>query len=64
MLPASAESFIHATDLTFPEHIHGFISLQSSSHSFERKEIHLKPDEPFYEAMALLNEVVEVFALS
>jgi hypothetical protein len=44
--------------------VHGFISLQGSPRGLERKEAHPELDEPFHEAMILLDEVVEVFALT
>ena len=50
-------------DLTFPEHVHRFISLQRSPRRLERKEAHLEFDEPFNEAVSLLDEVVEVLPL-
>jgi hypothetical protein len=58
-----ALSFFYAMHLTFPEHIHRFISLQGSPCSLERKEAHPELDEPFDEAMFLLDEVVEIFTL-
>jgi hypothetical protein len=42
-----AVSFFYATYLTFPEHIHPFISLQSSPCCLKRKEAHPELDEPF-----------------
>jgi hypothetical protein len=56
-------SFFYAADLTLSEHVHRFISLHGSPRGLERKEAHPKLDEPFHEAMVLLDEVVEVFAL-
>jgi len=56
-------SFFYTVYLTFPEHIHHFISLQGSPRSLERKEAHPELDEPFDEAMILLDEVVEIFTL-
>ncbi len=50
--------------LAFPKHIHYFISLQGSPRGSKRKEAHPWLDELFHEAMILLDEVVEVFALS
>jgi len=59
-----AISFFYATHLSFPEHIHRFISLQGSPCGLERKVAHPELDEPFDEAMILLDQVVEVFTLS
>ena len=49
--------------LTFPQHVHRFISLQGSPCRLERKETHPELDEPFDEAMILFDEVVEILAL-
>src|SRR5260370_11425282 len=59
-----ALSFVYATDLTFPEHVHCFIALQGSPRALRRKETHPELDQPFDEAMILLDKVVEVFALT
>ena len=58
-----AVSFFDAIDLTFPEHIHGFVSLQGVPCALERKETHPELDQSFDEAMVLLDQVVEVLAL-
>ncbi len=58
-----AVSFFYATDLPFPEHVHGSIPLQGAPRGRERKEAHSELDESFGEAMVLLDEVVEVFPL-
>src|SRR6266536_2452393 len=58
-----AISFFYATHLTFPEHVHRSISLQGSPGRLERKEAHPELDEPFHEAMILLDQVVEVLPL-
>jgi hypothetical protein len=55
-----AVSFFYAKDLPFPEHVHRFIALQGSPRGLERKEAHPEFDEPFNEAVILLDEVVEV----
>jgi len=59
----SVVSFFYPAYLTFPEHVHRFISLQGSPRSLERKEAHPELDEPFNEAMILLDEVIEIFTL-
>jgi hypothetical protein len=46
----------YATDLTLPEHVHRFISLQGSPCHFERKEAHPELDQPFDEAVVLLDD--------
>ncbi len=56
-------SFFYPAYLTFPEHVHRFISLHGSPRSLERKEAHPELDEPFHEAMILLDEVIEIFTL-
>ncbi len=60
---AEVVSFFYTTYLTFPEHVHRFISLQRSPSGLERKEAHPQLDQPFDEAMILLDEVVEIFTL-
>ena len=62
--PLHAVSFFYTTDLTFSEHVHRFISLQGAPRGFERNEAHSELDQPFDEAVILLNKVVEVLALS
>jgi hypothetical protein len=59
-----ASSFFYAMYSTFPEHVHHFVSLQSSPRGLERKEAHPELNEPFHEAMILLNKFIEVFTLS
>ena len=58
-----AVSFFYARDLTFPEHIHGFISLYSSPRRLEGKEAHPELDQSFDKAMVLFHDVVEVLTL-
>ena len=59
-----AVSLFYASDLTFPEHVHHFLSMQGSPRGPERKGAHPELDEPFYEVMILLDEVVEVCTLT
>jgi hypothetical protein len=56
-------SFFHVTHLTFPEHVHRFISLQSSPRTLHRKEAHCGLDQSFDKAMVLLDQVVEILDL-
>jgi hypothetical protein len=56
-------SFLHALDLPLPHHIHPFVSPECSPGRFKREEAKSWLDEPFDEAMVLLDQVVEVFAL-
>ena len=54
-------SFAHPSHLSFPDHVHDFISLQRSPCRFQRKEAHPGLDQPFDEAVVLFDDVVEVF---
>jgi hypothetical protein len=56
-------SFIYPSHLPFPQHVHDLISLQGSPRGRERKEAHPELDEPFQEAIVLLDQVVEVLTL-
>ena len=61
MPPASCCLLFYAMYLTFSEHVHGFISLYNSTRRLERKEAHPELDQPFDEAVILLDEVVRYF---
>ncbi len=54
-------SFVHPVHLSFPDHVHHLVALQGSSCRFHGKEAHPRLDEPFDEAMVLLDQVIEVF---
>src|SRR6266581_3103699 len=62
-LPADV-SFAHPSDLSLPDHVHDLIPLQRSPRRFHGKEAHPRLDEPFDEAMVLLDQIIEVFDLS
>jgi hypothetical protein len=62
-LPVPGCLLFHATHLTFPEHVHRFISLQSSLRALHRKEAHCGLDQSFDKAMVLLDQVVEILDL-
>ena len=53
-------SFFHAAHLAFPDHVHDLVSLQGSPRTLEGKEAHPRLDQPFDEAVVLLNQVIEV----
>ena len=57
-------SFVHAIHLTLSDHVHHLITMQGSPRGLERKEAHPELDQPFDEAMVLLDKIVEVFTLS
>ena|SRR5690242_6990325 len=55
-----AVPFVHAAHLPFPDHVHDRIALQGSPRALKGKEAQPWFDQPFDEAMILLDEVVEV----
>jgi hypothetical protein len=57
-------SFAHSCDLSLPDHVHDLVALQRSPCRFQRKEAHPGLDQPFDEAVILLDQVVQVFDLS
>ena len=56
-------SFAHPSDLSLANHVHDFVSLQRSPCRLKGKEAHPRLDEPFDEAMILLDQVLQVFDL-
>ena|ERR1700674_4639739 len=56
-------SFAHTMHLTLSDHVHHFKTLQGAPRSLARKEAHPGLDQPFDEAMILLDEVIEVLPL-
>ena len=56
-------SFAHPASLSLAKHVHDLIPLKRSSCCFHGKEAHPRLDEPFDEAMVLLDQVIEVFDL-
>ena len=56
-------SFAHPSDLSLANHVHDFVSLQRSPCRLKGKEAHPRLDEPFDEAVILLDQVVEIFTL-
>ena len=56
-------SFSYSLHLSLADHVHRFIPLQGSARCLERKEAHPEFDEPFNEAVILLDKVVEVLTL-
>ena len=50
--------------LALSDHVRRFIAIQGSPRGLERKEAHPELNEPFNEAVNLLDKVVKVFALS
>ena len=57
-------SFVDTAHLPFPDHMYDLVALQGSPCRLHRKEAHPWFDQPFDEAMVLLDEVVQVFDLS
>jgi hypothetical protein len=57
-------SFCHPSHLSFPNHVHDLISLECSPCSHKRNEAHPWLDQPFDEAVILLDEIIQVFDLS
>jgi len=56
-------SFAHSSDLSLTNHVHDLVSLERSPCCLKGKEAHPGLDQPFDEAMVLLDQVVEVFDL-
>ena len=56
-------SFAHPADLSLAKHVHDLVALQRSPGRFQGKEAHPRLDQPFDEAVALLDQVIEVFDL-
>ena len=57
-------SFAHLCDLSLANHVHRLVVLQRSPGRFHGKEAHPGLDQPFDEAVILLDQVFEVFDLS
>ena len=49
--------FAHTMHLTLSDHVHLFIALQGSPRGLERKEAHPLLNQPFDEAMVLLDKI-------
>ena len=54
-------SFVHPVHLSLANHVHRFIVLERSSCRFYGKEAQPRFDQPFDEAVVLLNQVIQVF---
>ena len=54
-------SFAHTSDLSLANHVHRLVSLERSPCRLKGKEAHPRLDEPFDEAMILLDQVIQVF---
>ena len=51
-------SFAHPSDLSLANHVHDPVSLERSPCRLKGKEAHPRLDEPFDEAMILLDQVI------
>jgi hypothetical protein len=59
----TAVSFAHPSDLSLANHVHDLIPLERSPCRFNRKKAHPWFDQPFDEAMVLLDQGIQVFDL-
>ena len=46
--------------LALSDHVYHFMAVQGSPRGLERKKAHPEIHEPFYEAMVLLDKIVEI----
>jgi len=54
-------SIAYPADLSLANHMHHLIPLERSPCRLKGKEAHPRLDEPFDEAMVLLDQIIEVF---